>query len=179
MMGINNKTMAKNKFLINGNISILYLNRRDGEIIEAIIDTEDLDIIIKYPYKWYAKSINFPRDFYVLANLYKESPIFLHRFLMNFPDDKVDHINNQPLDNRKSNLRLSDALTNTKNRKSRNSNNTSGHRNVCLSGGLYIVQLQVDGKNKSFLKTKNYDEACRLADELRDKYYGEFQGPPV
>lgn len=171
--------LARNEFLIIEDISILYLNRKDGEVIEAIIDTEDLDKVIKYPYKWYAKSINFPRDFYVLTNPYNESPIFLHRFLMNFPDDKVDHINHRPLDNRKSNLRLSSALTNTKNRKSRNSNNTSGHRNVCLSDGIYIVQLQVDGKNKIFLRTDDYDEACLVADEVRDKYYGEFQGQPV
>lgn len=43
---------------------------------------------------------------------------------------KVDHIEHDRLDNRRINLRITDNSSNTKNRKSKNSNNQTGYRNV-------------------------------------------------
>ena len=82
------------------------------------------------------------------------------------------------MDNRKSNLRIIENSNNLKNRKSKNKNNKSGYRNVSLINGKWVVQLQVDGKNKR-LGSFAYDEldkAGRFAEEMRLRYYGKFAG---
>ena len=92
----------------------------------------------------------------------------------------VDHINHDTLDNRKSNLRVVVYCNNSKNRKSRNSNNKSGYRNVSWdnSSQKWLVQLQVNGKNKVFgrFKKEQLEEAAILAECIRNEYYGEYKG---
>lgn len=93
----------------------------------------------------------------------------------------VDHINaKNTLDNRKSNLRRTDNLHNTKNRKSKNKNNKSGYRNVFWNSKdkRWFVTLQIDGKQKCFgrFKYEDVDKAGALAEEVRKKYYKEFAG---
>jgi hypothetical protein len=92
-------------------------------------------------------------EYYVVANVYhpelqQTRPIFLHQFLTNANGKDVDHSNNNTLDNRKSNMRVVIESNNSKNRKGRNRNNKSGYRNVSLIKGKWVVQLQIDGKNK-------------------------------
>lgn len=40
----------------------------------------------------------------------------------------------------------------------------------------YHVQLQINGKNKVLGKFSDVHEAGRFAEEMRQKYYGEFAG---
>lgn len=48
---------------------------------------------------------------------YKE--VYLHRYIMNPPDDMtIDHINHDPLDNRRENLRICTQAENNKNKRS-------------------------------------------------------------
>ena len=99
---------------------------------------------------------------------------------MNAEGQDVDHINNNTLDNRKCNLRISEHKHNTRNRHGRNSNNKSGYRNVCWSKGeqKWLVQLQVNGKSTCLGKFP-YDEleqAGKFAEEMRQKLYGEYAG---
>lgn len=66
------------------------------------------------------------------------------------------------------------------NRKSRNSNNKSGYRNVSWSShdNKWIVQLQVNKKNTvlgRFPQDKLL-EAAKFAEEKRKELYGEFAG---
>ena len=64
------------------------------------------------------------------------------------------------------------------NRSGKNKNNTSGYRNVSyIKGeGKYIVQLQVDGKNKRLGEFDDVHEAGKFAEEMRKKYYGKYKG---
>lgn len=69
---------------------------------------------------------------------------------------------------------------NAQNRKSRNKNNKSGYRNVCWSKSekKWLVQLQINKRN-TVLGKFSYDEleqAGKFAEEMRQKYYGEFAG---
>ena len=95
---------------------------------------------------------------------------------MNANGKDVDHENNDTLDNRKSNMRVVEESNNSKNRKSRNRNNKSGYRNVSLIKGKWVVQLQIDGKNKRLGSFDDVHEAGKFAEEMRQKYYGEFAG---
>jgi hypothetical protein len=91
---------------------------------------------------------------------------------------KVDHRNHDTLDNRKVNLRIVEDSNNSKNRRSRNKNNKSGHRNICRVGNRLYVQLQVNKKNAKLasFKLDEMNEAVKFAGEMRQKYYGEFAG---
>ena len=90
----------------------------------------------------------------------------------------VDHINGDTFDNRKSNLRIVADSNNSKNRKSKNSNNTSGYRNVSWSkrDRKWVVQMQIDKKHKTLGRFDDVHEAGKFAEEMRKNYYGEFAG---
>ena len=88
----------------------------------------------------------------------------------------IDYKNNNPLMNKRSNLIETDMSGNMKNRKGLNSNNSTGERNVSWSKSLnkYLVQFQVNGKNKvfgRFLK-EEFHKAVALAKEKRKEIYG-------
>lgn len=90
----------------------------------------------------------------------------------------MDHENHDSTDCRKSNLREANNKLNTKHRKGKNSNNKSGYRNVCRQGNKWVVQLQVNGKNTKLgsFDLDQLEEAGRFAQEMREKYYGDYKG---
>lgn len=109
----------------------------------------------------------------------KSKPLQLGRFITNCHDKEyiIDHINNNTLDYRDDNLRITVDKFNLMNRRGENKNNTSGYRNVSWINGYWRIQLQVDGKNKLFPdKFTDVKKAGDFAKSMRDKYYGEFSG---
>lgn len=172
-----------NNYVIDkeNNIARIELHRRNAENLWTIIDLEDLERVINFPYTWFAKYNHTNNEYYVTASVYhpelqQTRPIFLHQFLMGANGKDVDHENNDTLDNRKSNMRVVEESNNSKNRKSRNRNNKSGYRNVSLIKGKWVVQLQIDGKNTKLGSFDDVHEAGKFAEEMRSKYYGEFAG---
>lgn len=108
----------------------------------TVIDLNDLERVVNFPYTWTAKYDLDLDQFYVEASVYcgckngkkLSKPVKLHKFIMDAKEDEVvDHINHDTLDNTKGNLRIIPHKNNSMNRKSRNSNNKSGFRNVCWS----------------------------------------------
>jgi hypothetical protein len=159
---------------------------RKGKEYLCFVDLEDFDKIKNYSWNIsYRKNID---NFYITYSRYdgiidnkvKRTTICLHSMIMNpngIKNIAIDHIDQaETLDNRKSNLRISENKENTKSRKGRNKNNTTGYRNVCFSEGWYLVQLQVDGKNTLLGKFDNVEDARIFAEEMRKKYYGDFAG---
>ncbi len=88
----------------------------------ALIDDEDFERVSQY--KWLTRKIRH----YCYASRDIELPrkadgrrrrrrVFLHRFIMNPPGDMcVDHINGDPLDNRRVNMRICTPTENKRNR---------------------------------------------------------------
>lgn len=174
------------EYRVDGNITYLYFTQRNGNKHVSIIDTFNLEKIIDYPYKWGVCWYRGTNDYYVRTSIYKRLEngkissisLLLHDFLLgNKVYQHVDHINNKTLDNRMDNLRPSLQRNNLKNRKKKNSNNTSGHRNVTWINGYWRIQLQVEGKNKLFKeKFDDVDVAGEFAEKMRKKYYKEYSG---
>ena len=182
--------MAKkkgNNYIIDteNNIAKIELNRTKAENLWAIIDLEDLQRVLDFPYTWFAKYDPDIDSFYAVASQYHKElgrarPVYLHQFVMDANGKVVDHENHDTLDDRKSNLRISEEIRNAMNRKAKNKNNKSGYRNVCWSKSeqKWLVQLQINKKN-TVLGKFSYDEleqAGKFAEEMRQKYYGEFAG---
>lgn len=168
-----------NEYEIDGNVTRIKLKYKN-DVLWAIIDTEDLQRLIDFQYHWCARYRRHIKDFYVQCNTYFNGihkTIALHQFVLNyFEKSGIDHINNQTLDNRKENLRIANARQNHWNRKSKNVTNTTGYRNVIFQNGKYIVKIQIDGKQTTMGKFDDLDEAGAFAEEMRQKYYGEWSG---
>ena len=86
-----------------------------------------------------------------------------------------DHINRNPLDNRKSNLRKASITENNRN-KSLRVNNTSGVIGVCFENDRqkWKAYIMVDGKKARIGSFINKVDAIRARLEAEAKYYGEF-----
>lgn len=177
----------KNKYNIDKEKVIIYIYRRNGEIFETYVDVKDFEKIKDMNLSWNTKFFRGVNNYYVVSTQYlgminnkpKYKSLLLHRLIMDAKKgDIVDHKNHNTLDNRKSNLRITKQNQNTKNRKSKNINNTSGYRNVSKVGKWWHVQLQINGKNiilKKFPLDK-LNEAGKYAELMRAKYYGKFAG---
>jgi len=179
-----------NKYEIRGKSTVMFFKNRKGQEFESLIDTDDLDRLIKLDWHWNIEWANYGTDAskcYIRTSTYlgykdgkpKYKTYKLHRVIMNAKfKETIDHINHDTLDNRKGNLRVVEVKDNTKNRSHSNSNNTSGYRNVSKIGKEWCVQLQIEGKNTCLKKFSldQLDQAGLYASEMRDIYYGKFAG---
>jgi hypothetical protein len=174
----------KNKYSINGEIVIIYLEKRNGDILETYIDAKYLDKVQQLDLSWYAKWAKNTQSYYAQASKYlgkvggkyKYKNYYLHRVIC--PTEKhivIDHIDHNTLNNLESNLKPKTNQYNSTKRKGANQNGSTGIRNVSYSKKLnkYIVQLQINGKNKCFGRFDDLEEAKRCAEENRKKYYPE------
>jgi len=180
---INSKHTKKNNYIIDGNIVRIELRRRNKESLWALIDLEDLDRVINFPYSWHSTISTTNKKIYAMASQYnKHASIQLQMFIMNLDgghEAVADHINHNQLDNRKSNLRVITNGENSRSRKGKNINNISGYRNVAYikyAKHPYRVQLMVDGKNSVLGNFDDPHEAGAFAESMRQKYYGKYKG---
>jgi hypothetical protein len=174
----------KNNYIVEDGIIKIILHRRKGNDLITIIDKEDFDKINAYDGTFFAAFYPTSNSFYAKITIYlgmidgkpKYNCIRLHRIIMDgdkFLED-VDHIDKDTLNNRRNNLRVANRSNNLMNREGANLNNQTGCRNVCLYNGLYLVQMQVNGKNKVLKKFKTVEEANSFANSVREDYYGIY-----
>ena len=163
--------------------SIIFLKNKKGEVFDCFVDTKNLGKLLALA--WHLKYDYRANKYYANTTIYlgstggrKYTTKDMQSFLLDTEKNKivVDHINGNRLDNRESNLRVCKANENTTHRKARNSNNKTGYRNVCFTGGIFVVQLQVNGRNKVLGRFDDVDEAGAFAEEMRQKYYRQFSG---
>lgn len=102
--------MEPNEFVILDSHAVMICRDKLGEIVAfVLIDIEDVDKVSKF--KWRKSTKNYIKT----GN---SEQLYLHRLITDCQDGlEVDHINHNPLDNRKSNLRICTHKENCKNRR--------------------------------------------------------------
>lgn len=173
------RTKNFNEYIVEDNITKIKIKHKE-KFLWVYIDTEDLSTLVAFSHRWYGKRVRKDGKIYAQTNVYENGhhkTIMMHQIILKSNVGMVDHIDNNSLNNRKENLRLTDNSNNLKNRKARNKNNTSGYRNVTRMGNYWRVQLQIGGKNNIFPeKFEDVHEAGKFAEQMRNKYYGNFAG---
>lgn len=134
----------------------------------ALVDNEDFDRVNQF--KWHYDS-----GYAVNKNKLK---IYMHRLIMNFPTEDIDHINMNCLDNRSSNLRIATSQQNGVNRKL-NKNNTSQYKGVHLLTDKYRTKkwhatIKVYYKTISLGVFENKVDAAKAYNQAAQQYFGEF-----
>ena len=111
-------------FRIKSNEIIVYSDYAEIVIGDkaALIDIGDVDFCKKHNWRISNKG-------YVTTTINRKSK-HLHRLIMSpMPQEEIDHINRDKLDNRKENLRICDRLTNMQNR-GVNKNSSTGYNGI-------------------------------------------------
>lgn len=164
----------KNHFKIEGDKAIVYSNGKNKQLT-FIIDVADLNLIKDYSWRVYHLSNGYKRvETSILAG---KKHIILARLLMNFPDGKyIDHVDCDPTNNQRSNLRLASEKENSRNAaktKRKTSSNFKGvswhkHKNK------WIAMCAVNGKNTFIGYFSNEIEAAKAYDLKAKELHGEF-----
>jgi hypothetical protein len=166
----------KNDYEIRGDITAIFIKRKDGTIIETIIDTNDLKLMEHFKNTWRAGSNCNTDDLYAVSSIQRNlkiKAVLLHRFLLDDPEGLViDHINHNTLDNRRCNLRAITNGQNQQNRKGPQINNNTGVRGLYWnkSAKSYHARVKINGKYKSIGYFKNIKDAEKALIEARKKY---------
>lgn len=134
------------------------------------VDDKDFEVYGKY--KWCASvTKNGSR-----AQAVRKSDgeyLYLHREIMGCPKGLVvDHVNHDPLDNRKENLRICLNSENIRNRKGAQKNSLTGVRGVQHRNGSYSAR--VGTKHLGTFKT--IEEAIAVHNKAAVEAYGDFAG---
>jgi hypothetical protein len=121
--------ILKNNFEIREDSAVIFIERLNGnklEIDRTLIDKEDFERMFNNGYTWFSFQGN--GQPYAVCSI-KKKRIYLHRFIMNTPNNMVvDHINHDTLDNRKSNLNNVSIYENQQNRLGSRKGSKSGVR---------------------------------------------------
>lgn len=119
-----------NSYIKGPKVSVLFCPAGDV-IYNCFIDTGDLCKVLTTPTLWRVNNHrgNYVSCYYKTNN--KRKTVYLHRFIMDCPAGKyVDHIDGNPLNNRRSNLRIVTHKQNCENKVRPHKLNTSGFRGV-------------------------------------------------
>lgn len=100
--------------------------------------------------------------------------VLMHRLISRAPADMVvDHVNGEPADNRRSNLRICTHAQNMRNRKTSKANKT-GFKGVYAVRGRWASQIQFEGKGIHLGTFRSPEEAHLAYCEAAKRYHGEF-----
>ena len=174
--------------LLNKDYYTFQVTTVHGTTLDVYVGNEDIDKIKSY--NWHSFWKKDIQNYYIVTTVYDDPDnpqkcrsILLHRLVTDAPKGTyVDHRNHNPQDNRKENLRITNNPNNSAHRKGANSNNKTGVRNVHYCKRykdeyIYKVQIMKNGVMHCWeFALDQFDEACRFAEKMRKKLFGEFAG---
>lgn len=158
----------RNQYRIEDNVAYIMLrNQKNENIAETMIDVEDLERVLEH--KWYLGTWGYAEN---------GKLGLIQRFILNeYNSEKIpDHINRNPLDNRRCNLRIVDKSMNAVNCDIR-LNNTSGVTGVSWDkyASSWRSYINYQGKRIELGHSKNKDDAIIKRLEAENYYYPGMQ----
>ena len=103
--------------------------------------------------------------------------ILLHRVILGaVAGMSVDHIDGNPANNQRANLRVCTHAENMRNRK-KHSNNKSGFKGVYRSRDRWRAQIKVNGTRIALGTFANIEDAAAAYAQAAPRYHGEFARP--
>ena len=163
----------RNVYEVQGRTTTLFLPRKNGLVLKAFINTEDLPKVQMIPNTWFACWDPGTSSYRVCGMVYendKRKSVWLHRYLTDAPTGTdVDHIDHDQLNNRRSNLRILTHSENHQNRNRPNKNNTSGYLGVTWSKYNYcwVAKLRVSGRYVYVGSFKDKELAAKAITQAR------------
>lgn len=166
----------KNEYEIEGKITRIFIDSKTYGRQEVLIDTDDLTKVKKIN-SWfvvYDKTID---SFYVTGYLKRNgawNKLKMHRYILGVsdPETQVDHINHNPLDNRKKMMRVVEAWQNSQNRNKR-SDNKSGVPGVFWekSTKSWTAQIGVKGRRIHLGRFKSFESAVKVRKDAEKRLF--------
>ncbi len=155
-----------NEYDINDECVKVYLNEDKSN--SFICDNSDWELLKQY--KWCFN------DRYV-STIINKKRILIHRLIMQpLENQEVDHIDNNPLNNKKNNLRICSSSENNMNRK-KPKNNTSGHKGVYFDkkAQKWRVYIQINKRTKYIGSYEDIETAIKYREKYEKEIYKEFR----
>ena len=159
-----------NEMIVVGDVCEIQLyDQKNQPIAKAIIDAEDKHKVDRF--KWH---ITRGKTSFYVGRSTKCNPRLLHNLLIgNFDGTDIDHIDGNPLNNRKSNLRPATRSQNNVN-SGINKNNTSGFKGVAKSRDRWLAQTSKKGQHIYIGVFQSKIEAAKAYDKKAEELFGEF-----
>ena len=149
-------------------MKFLKCNSRKNKTV-TLVKVSDEDYEAVNSHTWYVNSR------YVVRSLPGGGKELLHRAIMQAkPDEIVDHINGDTLDNRRENLRIASGKQNQGNRR-KAAGTSSRYKGVCRQpNARWRAQIKIDGRQTSLGTYNTEIEAAMAYDRKALEVFGEF-----
>jgi hypothetical protein len=138
-----------------------------GKDLFALVDDEDYDLVSKF--SWHKHKALYGERYYASAN------VKMHRLVLDAkPGEIIDHINGDPLDNRKENLRICTPSQNQQNTQSRGGSSRYKGVSYHKKKNKWVGSFSANGKSYYCGAFESEDECACAVDQKRLEICGEF-----
>lgn len=153
------KRYSKNLFKIFEDYVEIYIHNYKTKELLGIITIDLIDWNLAKNYKWCLNQNGYARN---------GKLGLMHRFILN-PDNNqfLDHIDENPLNNRRNNLRIANKSLNGYNNSKARKDSKTGIRGVTFQRGKYRATIRIDGKQKFLGRYDSIEEAQKIYESYR------------